>query len=157
MTLSMQTVIAQIRDKVAEVSGFQRVYAPSETDGNRIPPAFNELPCALVLPGENIDYILSAGGHRHTYQVLVQVFEAPGGDLGEAAYGILPMVDALIEKFAGNIALADAGGANPRANSCVFASHSAFSGMEYGGQQFMGMSITLRVSEQATATPALGS
>lgn len=151
MSLSMTTTIAQIRDLVATVTGLERVYAPSETDGNRIPPAFNELPCALVLPGPSIEYILSMGQQRHTYEVRVQIFEAPGGDVGDASNAVLPMVDRVIELFAGNVTL------GARANSCVFARHGGFQGFEYGDLPYLGYEITLRVSEQATVTPAPGS
>jgi hypothetical protein len=156
MALSLTTTIGQIRDLVEAVTGLAAVYAPSETDGNRVPAAFNDLPCALVLPGPSLAYILSSGQHRHTYEVKVQIFEAPGGDTGEAANTILPMIDALIEKFAVNVGLANAGGANPRANSCIFSRHSGYVGMEYGGITYLGFEVILDVSEQASATPALG-
>ena len=151
MALSMSTTIAQIRDLVAEVTGLLAVYAPSETDGNRIPLALNTLPCALVIPGPMLAYILSPGQHRHTYEVKVQVFEAPGGDTGEAANTILPMIDAFIEKFAVNVIL------GTRANSCIFVRHGGYVGLEYGGMTYLGIEMILEVSEQASATPAPGS
>ncbi len=157
MALSMTNVVAQIRDLVAGVTGLQAVYAPSETDGNRLPLALNDLPCAMVLPGPSLEYLLSAGQHRHTYEVKIQIFESPGGDVGEATNAILPMVDRVIEKFAGNVALADSDGSNGRANSCVFARHSGFVGLEFGDLPYVGYEVTLVVSEQASATPAPGS
>src|SRR3989304_7120770 len=81
MPLSTSTVIAQIRDLVVTVSGINRVYAVSETDENAIPPALKELPCAMVFYDTLIGYLLSAGQHRHTYQVRVDIFVS-GGDIG---------------------------------------------------------------------------
>ena len=157
MGLSMSTAIAQIRDLVAEVTGLTAVYAPSETDGNRLPVALNDLPCAIVLPGPTRQYILSAGQHRHTYAVIINIYEALGADIGDASNVILPMGDGMIEKFAVNVGLADADGSDPRANSCLFESSSGFQELEYSGIPYIGYVITLRVSEQASAAPVLGS
>jgi len=133
------------------------VYAPSETDGNRLPVALNDLPCAIVLPGPTQQYILSSGQHRHTYFVRVNIYEVLGADVGDAANAILPMADRMIEKFAVNVGLADADGSDPRANSCLFESRSGFQELEYSGIPYIGYVITLRVSEQASAAPVLGS
>lgn len=151
MALSISTVIAQIRDLVATVTSMERVYSPSETDENAVPAAFNELPCALVLPGPTVgEYILQTGGQRHTYEVKVQVFEA-GGDIGSRVNNVLPFVDRIISKFEANVTLGN------RANSCVFRRHSGIVGLEYGGVTYSGYEITLEVSEYAPATPAVGS
>lgn len=150
MALSQSTVIAQIRDLVATVSGINRVYAASETDENTIPPALNEFPCAMIMPGPTTTYLLQGGGHRHTYDVRIQVFEG-GGDIGSRVATVLPFVDALIEKFAVNVSL------GARANSCIFARSSGLSGLDYGGKTYTGYEVTLSVSEQALATPAPGS
>src|SRR3990167_3792956 len=111
MALSTSTVIAQIRDLVATVSGINRVYAASETDENAIPPALNELPCAMVFYDTLIAYLLSAGQHRHTYQVRVDIFVS-GGDIGARVVAALPMVDRTLELFALNVTLGN------RCNSC---------------------------------------
>lgn len=152
MALSMLTTIAQVRDLLDEVTGIERIFAPSENDGNKIPDALGEFPSVVVLPGPDTGsgYILSAGQHRHTYEVKVLVFCRQGGDLGESAYQALPLVDAIIEKFVGNVTL---GG---RANSCIFRRQSGFSTLEYAGIDYLGWEITLEVSEQASATPAAG-
>ncbi|HXG36522.1 MAG TPA: hypothetical protein VNL15_06110 [Dehalococcoidia bacterium] len=146
----MSAVIAQIRDLVDEVTDMERVYAPSETDSNAIPLALNEFPCALVFPGPTLEYILSNGGHRHIYQVKVQVIEG-SALVSERAASVLPFVDRIIEKFAVNVTLGS------RANSCIFETQSGFVGLEYGGIDYLGYEITLRVSEQAAASPAIGS
>lgn len=151
MALSQSTTIAQVRDLVAEITAIKRIYAPSENDDNRLPAALNEFPAVLVLPGPTLEYVLSAGQHRHTYEVKVSVFCNQGGDLGESAYQALPLVDAIIEKFTGNVTL---GG---RVNSNLFGKSSGFAALEYNGLEYIGWEITLRVSEQAAATPAVGS
>lgn len=148
MTLSMVTVIGQIRALVAQVTGMERVYAASETDANGIPAALNEFPCAMVLPGPTTEFITLTG--RHNYEVKVQVFEA-GADMTGRTATVLPFVDLLIAKFVANVTL---GG---RANSCVFARDSGMVGLEYGGKTYTGYEITLVVSEQSPVTPAAGS
>ena len=151
MALSMTAVIAQVRDLIAEVTGMKRVFAASETDENRIPGALNEFPCAIVLPGPSAgDYILSAGQQRHTYEVKVQVFEA-GADMGSRAAAVLPFVDLIIAKFEVNVTLGS------RANHCIFRRQSGMVGLEYAGVTYTGYEITLEVSEQAVAAPAIGS
>jgi len=153
--MSMTSTISRIREIVAGVTGLEAVYAPSETDARRVPAALNELPCALVIPGDG-EAMLSSGQRRHTYEVRVMIYQAASGDIGSAASLVLPMVDRLIDAFVGNVLLADAGGANPRANSCTLASHTGLINLEYSGSDYMGYIVTLRVSEQAAATPAPG-
>jgi len=151
MALSISTTLAQIRDLVDQVTGMERVYAPSETDANAIPPALNELPCAMVLPGPTTGsgYILVSGNHRHTYEVKIQVFEG-GGDIGSRAASVLPFVDLILEKFVANVTLGN------RVNSCVVKGHGGLVGLEYGGIVYTGYEITLEISEQASATVATG-
>lgn len=149
MALSMLTSIARIRVLVAEVTGMKRVFASSETDSNRVPAAFNELPCALVLSGATLEYILMQPQHRHTYEVRVQIFES-GPDIGTRVNTVLPFVDAIIEKFAVNVGL---GG---RVNSCIFDRQQGLVGLEYGGIEYTGYEIILRVSEAALANAAIG-
>ena len=151
MALSTSTVIAQIRDLVATVSGINRVYAVSETDENAIPPALNELPCAMVFYDTLIAYLLSAGQHRHTYQVRVDIFVS-GGDIGARVVAALPMVDRTLELFALNVTLGN------RCNSCRVMS-AVFTGFEYppGGPTYTGYRIIVEISEQASAAPATGS
>ena len=150
MALSQSTVLAQIRDLVAGVTGMVRVYAAGETDANAIPASIQEWPAALILPGPTTEYILMGGGQRHSYDVKVQVLQA-GGDIGSRVTDVLPFVDRIISKFESNVTLGN------RANSCLFAGSSGLQGMEYNGKEYTGYEITLRVSEQATATPATGS
>lgn len=151
MALSMSTVIRQVRALLDEMSLVTRVYAPSENNENALPATLNEFPVAvLVLPGQDLEYILGPGQHRHTYEVDVLVFCRQGGELGESAYTALPLVDAILEKFAVNVTLGN------RSNSCVFARQSGFSTLEYNGIDYLGWEIVLRVSEQADATPAIG-
>jgi len=147
MALSMTTVIAQVRDLVATVSGINRVYAASETDDNAIPPAINEFPAAMVIPGASQAFITTTG--RHTYEVKIQIFES-GMEIGQRAATVLPFVDALIALFVENTTLGN------RCNSCVFQSASGLIGLTYGGVEYTGYEIGLEVSEQAYTQPAIG-
>ena len=103
----------------------------------------------MVIPGPTAQYILMMGQHRHTYDVKIQVFEG-GGDIGSRVNTVLPFVDLIIEKFAVNVTLGN------RANSCLFKACGGLVGLEYGGITYTGYEITLEVSEQATAAPAIG-
>ena len=148
MALSQSTVLTQIRDLVASVTGMVRVYAAGETDENAIPASIQEWPAALIIPGPTLEFVTLT--NRHTYEVTVQVLEA-GGDLGERVTTVLPFVDRIIALFHQNVTL------GARANSCVFKRSSGLVGLEYGGIPYTGYEITLEVSEQATGTPAAGS
>lgn len=149
MALSIVTVLAQIRDLVATVTGMERVYAAGETDANAIPAALNELPCAMVFFDETIEpYILMSGGQRHHYTVRLQIFES-GGDIGSRVNTVLPFVDLIISKFEANVTLGN------RANLCMFR-RAKFGGLDYNGALYTGFDITLEVQEQAVATPAIG-
>lgn len=149
MPLSMVATVSRIRELVEEITGLERVYAASETDENAIPLALNEFPCAVVYPGNTLDYSLSSGGQRHTYEVHVLFFEA-GMDLGERAAGIMPMVDLLIQKFEANVAM---GGV---ANRVLFRRQNGLSTLDFGGGSYTGYDCLLEVSEQAIAAPAAG-
>lgn len=152
MTLSMATVVSHIRDLIAEITEFQRVYAASETGDNGIPMALRQFPCAVVFPGPDVGngYILSGGQHRHTYEVKVHIYEA-GALTAERAAAVLPMVDLVIEKFSGNVTLGN------RANSCIYRRQSGLAVLDsFGGGEYTGYEVVLEVSEQATATPAGG-
>lgn len=149
MALSTSTVLTNIRTLIDAVSDFARVYSASSNDANALPPALGEFPAVLVLPGDTVEYILSGGAHRHTYNVKVLVLCNQAGERGAAAYQAIPLVDAILEKFAVNI-----GGT--WANSCLLSSTSGFATIEYAGIDYLGWEITLRVSEQASATPAKG-
>lgn len=85
MALDMATVVQRIRSDVAAVTGMERVYGWGEpiTSTNRIPPAINEWPTALVFPRRSIEVDHYPGGtQRHTYVVGIQVYEYPSGQLG---------------------------------------------------------------------------
>lgn len=150
MTLSMAATVAQIRDLVAEVTTFERVYGEAETDGNALPASISQLPAAIVFAGNSIEYILSAGQHRHTYEVEIWLFIRAAGLEGNALSSLVAY-QALIEKFVGNVALGS------RANSCVFRRQEGPNNEEYGGQVYLVRKLVLEVSEQASAAPAVGS
>lgn len=150
MAISQSTAIGQMRDLLDEISTIERIYAPSENDGNKLPDVINEFPTVTIMPGSTLDYILTTGGHRHTYEVRVIIYCRQGSDTGESAYQAMPLVDSIIEKFVGNVTL---GG---RVNSCVVARQSGFVNLEYNDIDYIGWEVTLRVSEQASAAPAVG-
>lgn len=156
MALSQTAVVSQVRRLVAEVGGVAAAYAASERGEWGIPAALNEFGeqgevCALVYPGATESYLLGQGAHRHTYEVVIQVFAA-GGELGDRIADAMQYTDRLIEKFATNVALGGAGGTN----SAVFSRCSGLIKLEYAGLSYSGIEVALRVSEQATATPAYG-
>ncbi|MGI8423583.1 MAG: hypothetical protein ACR2NO_05650 [Chloroflexota bacterium] len=150
MSLQQTVVLGRVRALVQECTGMERVYGVSESDENAMPEAAVQFPCAFVLPGATTEYILSSGQHRHTYQVLVQILNQPGMSTGQAYAVLAPYVDRVIEKFAGNVTL------GTRANICVFEGSSGMRLFESGDVSIPGIEITLRTSEQAAATPAIG-
>ena len=151
MAISQATAIGRIRDLLDEISALERVFAPSENEADKLPDVLNEFPCVVVLQGTTLDYILTTGGHRHTYEVRLVYYLRQGSDTGESAYQGVTIPDAIIEKFVGNVTL---GG---RVNSCVVARQSGTSNLEYNEIDYIGGEIALRLSEQASATPAIGS
>lgn len=151
MALSQVTVLAQIRALCESATGVKRAFGAGNNDEDAIPAAIFEAPAMVVLPGPTIEYILTTGGQRHTYEVKVLVFCREGSDLGQSAYSALPLVDAIISTFVGNVTLGN------RANSAHFDRSSGFATLEYSGQEYLGYEVTLRVSEQGTASPSIGS
>ena len=149
MALNMTQVVSSMRTLIDEVTGFERVFAASSSDQHSIPGAINEFPTVVVYPGETIDYILTAGQHRHTYEVNVDVFCRAGGDTGASAAQAMGLVELVLEKFAVNI-----GGT--WANSCLLIRNSGLATLEYNGIDYLGWRLTYRVSEQASVTAAKG-
>lgn len=153
VSLSQATVIGQVRAIIAEAleAAGGRAYGADDGGEDAIPPALHEFPAALVLPGETREYVLMTGGQRHTYAVKILVLQGGmGGDVGQAAYAALPLVDTLIARFEGNVTLGN------RANSAIFERSSGFVTLTYAEIDYLGYEVTLRVSEQATAAPAVG-
>ncbi len=151
MSLQQKVVLQQIRALVAECTRLERVYGAANDDANQYPEASLQFPCAFVVPGQTTEYLLSAGQHRHSYQVAVQILHSPGMSTGQAYAAIAGYTDLVIEKFATNVTLGN------RANSCVFSSSSGMRLFDTGEISYPGIEITLRVSEQAAAAPAAGS
>lgn len=153
MALSQTTVIERLRVLAATVTGIQAAYAPTveAPESGGIPPSASfTFPCAIMLPGRTIEYLLSNGRHRHTYEVRILVI-AGAGMVPETAYVAAPMPDRFLELMVGNVT---AGG---RANSVVFREGTGMAGIEWGGIDYTGYELTLEVSETADATPATGS
>lgn len=156
MALSRMAVVSKIRALVAELAESAVVYAASERDEWRLPWSFVDFgdPGQVVVavwPGATFGdgYILASGRQRHTYEVSVVVFAA-GADYGDRMADAMVLVDRVIEKFASHVAL---GGT---ANSCLFSRTSGLITRPYGGEEYAAEEIILRVSEEASATPAYG-
>lgn len=153
MALSQVAVLEKLRLRMAEVSGVNAAYAPSQEDpaSGGLPPAASfENPCAIVLPGRSSEYLITNGRHRHTYQVRVLLL-ITGFDYTENAFVGAPMPDRVIEKMTGNVTV---GGS---ANSVVFQQSSGLDGISWGGKDFLGYEFLFEVSETAAATVATGS
>lgn len=151
MALSMQTALGRIRDRIALVSGIEAVYSEGDSDHTQIPDALTELPCVLVLSGPITEYILRYGQHRITYEVRVLVLAEPGGRIGQAMAELIPIVNAIVEEFVGNVTL----GGN--VTYCVFQRSSGIDLRDWGEVEYYAHEIILEVSEAASATPAGGS
>lgn len=149
MPLSQSDVITSIAGLVREISGIERVFDAASTEEHALPPAINEFPAVIVMPGQTIEYILTSAQQRHAYEVKLLVFCRQGSDIGQGAAQAMPLVDAILEKFAVNV-----GGS--WANSCVMSGCSGLGGLEYAAVDYLGWEITLRVSEQAAVTAAKG-
>lgn len=160
MAIDQATLLDELRKRLENVVVYEgeteerlTAYAPTQpsTGEGGLPVAVSgaDLPCALVLPGRTIDYILQPGQHRHTYLVRVLVLLA-GADFTETAFVGGPLPDRIIEKMVGNVTV---GGA---ANSCLFQDSTGLVAIQWGGVEYLGYEMQWRVSEQASATPATG-
>jgi hypothetical protein len=139
-----------MRTLVAGVSGIVATYSAADQGDQKLPMALNALPAALLMPGQTVEYILSPGQQRHTYDVKVQVMTG-GPEPGQSAYVTSPMPDAIIGVLVNNVLL---GGI---CNGAVFKSSSGLQGFEYGGLEYTGFEVVIEVSEQGNASPAVGS
>ena len=152
MAIDQTAVLEKFRLRMAEISGINAAYAASQSSpaAGGIPANIVDFPCAIVLPGKTLAYIIDNGRHRHTYQVRVLVL-VTGMDYSENAFNVAPMPDRVIEKFTGNVTL---GGS---ANSSVFRDSSGLSTVEWAGVEYLGYEFIFEVSETAAATVATGS
>lgn len=153
MALNQAAVVAKIRDLLATVTGVTAAHSAADTGEEQLPMGLAASGVGvMVWPGGTAPggYILTNGGHRHTYEVIVQVLQA-GPEPGARAAAVSVMPDRIIEKLVGNVAL---GGV---CNSCRFLGCSRLQVFDFGGTEFTGYEITLEVSEQAAASPQFGS
>lgn len=151
MPLSLTTVIARMRELVAQVEGLEAVYAPTGLDAQGVPDALHEFPCAVLRLGRTVEYNTAAGGaaHEHVYEVIVDLFSAAAAS-EDRAYVTLPMIDRILELMTGNVGL---GG---RVRWCLFKGQSGDGTLVYGGQEYLGYELTFEVSESASVTFELG-
>jgi len=149
MALDPTTALKQIRDLVAGIEGFQRVYCEANTDADALPDALAQWPCALIFLGNTTEYLLVAPRQRHTYEVEVWIF--PGASSGQnAAQGLGLFMD-VVDLFAGNVTL---GG---RVTYCLLERQEGPVSEFYGRDiPFTVRKVVLRVSEAANVTAAGG-
>lgn len=142
MTLSQASVITRTRELLAEITGIKRVYGSDATGVAGLPGGIAEYPSILVFPGPTILYQQNPGGsHRHEYEVVVQVLYGPAAATAESAAGSTPFIDSLITKFASNVQL----GGN--AVYAHFLRSEGLTGIAYGGTEYIGYEIRLRIVE----------
>lgn len=152
MGISQTAVLEKFRQRMGELTGMVAAYAPSqsaESSGGIPPVAALVTPCAIVLPGKTLEYILTQPRHRHTYEVRVLILVA-GADYTENIGVAAPMPDRAIEQIVLNVTL---GGT---ANSAVFRQSSGLGDIEWGGRDFIGYELTFEVSETASASAGTG-
>lgn len=150
MSLSMTDTCEKLAELIEGIEGTPNVYRPSTNGKRKLPDAVVALPAVLVIPDETIEYVLSNGMQRHTYEVKLLVMHR-GGDSGFAAANVLPYLDRVIGRFEVNVKLG-----MPHVTSCVFVRQSGLVNINWGGIDYPGWSIFLRVSEEASASPAPG-
>ena len=152
MTLSMLTTLEQVRALVAAMPEFRNVYSQASIDDHRLPAALSLFPSVLLFTGPDTDPAkLVQGQKRHTYEVLMRVFCASGGDIGASAYQATAIVDAVIAMCEANVAL------GARVNWFKYRAQSGLVELTYNGVVYPGIDITLEVSEQSSASPTVGS
>jgi hypothetical protein len=152
MALSQTAVIERIRELIAEMTGIKRVYGSDLAGTSGLPGGIAEYPSVLVFPGPTILYNQNPGGsHRHEYEVVAQVLFGPVAATAEAAAGSTPVTDALITKFAANVQL---GGHSVYAH---FLRSEGLTSIAYGGMEYIGYELRLRVVESEAQAFAGGS
>ena len=156
MAFDMAAVVRAIGDVVASETTVTAVYTAAEHGEGGMVGAVNAFPAVLVFPGPTRLYRLTQPRASHTYEVRLQVLQA-GGDTASRAATVLPVCDALIAKFAGNVTL---GAANPAPSStvvkCLFERQSGLIDIEFGDIRFLGYEITLLVEEQTAVSAVTG-
>lgn len=149
MAISQEAAIKQIAALVRSITGLRAVYSSADSDANALPAALNgPFPCAIVYPGDDIEYILTQPHHRHTYQVTVQLYQT-GQDVGQRAVSVQPFIGLVLAKLALNVT-------GSFWNSCVYERSSGLSRLEYAGLEYTGFELTLKVSEEAVISAAAG-
>lgn len=152
MAMSQSAVLEKLRLRMAEVSGVVAAYAPSQSTpgAGGVPAGLMDFPCAVCLPDETREYIITNERQRHTWLARILLLVS-GADYSEDAYNACPFPDAVIEKMTGNVTV---GGS---ANSVVFERSSGLNTYTWGGKDYLGYEFKFEVSETAAATVATGS
>lgn len=134
----------RIREVIASVADFERVYAQSADDQHALPDAVNEFPAVLVMSGQTREHIVTQPQERLTYEVRVLVLSNERSDFGASAAKLLPLNVAIRRAFLENVTL---GG---RVNSVRIERDTGFTGIEWGGIEYVGNELTMVVSEQGS-------
>lgn len=150
--MDQAAAIRRIRTILAAVSGIAVAYSTADNDDDRIPPGFtlSEGAAAMVFKGATLERVAINGWQRHTYEVRVQVLVA-GGDSGIAAAEAAALVDPVQTAL-----LANVGSASGLWNSMVMTREAQAETFEFGGYEYEGFELFLRVSEAGAATIAVG-
>lgn len=156
MSLNAAGVIAEVASLVRECTGMERVFDASANGDDRLPLALNAFPCALVFPGPGLPPLFTQPRVSRTYEVRILIVES-GMDIGARGASVLPFVDRVIAKLVSNMKLAGGGSATATVIKCLVDRDSGFIGIEYGGMDYLGYEITLRVEEQTTIDAQPGS
>lgn len=153
MAISQMDVCEVTRVALEEIEDIVAAYAPTQrTPGEGgLPTALqsNDMPCALVMPGRTLGYILNPGRNRHDWQLRVLLLVG-GADFSENAFIIGPMPDQVVTEVAQHLT------ANGYANLLLYTEGSGLSVIEWAGYEYMGYELIFKVSEAAAVTVATG-
>ena len=139
MALNQGTVLDEIRDMCAAVSGVEAAFSESsDALATSLPPALGVFPCLMVMSGPTRDY--NPQVKRHTYEVRVWVLVQPA-HLETAGPRAMPFTVRIIDATHNNVILDGA------ANWCVFDRASGLIALEWNGVEYLGHEIILVVSE----------
>lgn len=144
MSLNATTVITRIRELVEDVDGVKRAYSDHEEGNNGLPGGTFETPCAIVLAGPTVSYEQRpTAWERHEYDIRILVL-ASEGEISQRGLATGPIVDQIVTAFDANVTL---GG---RVQWIRFDRQSGYTTFEYGGGNYSGYEIVVRVCQKNT-------
>lgn len=137
-------VMNRIREVIASVADFERVYAQSSNDEHALPDAVSEFPAVLIMAGPVDRHGITQPQERIDYKVRVLMLSNEMGDIGASAWKLLPLSVAIRRAFLSNITL---GGL---ANPCKPDVDTGLVSLNWNGVDYVGNELTLLVSEQGS-------